>query len=197
MPDQLHLHKSDCSLFVLKRTIESCAIPLDKHAKYLLGSFTQAAGLVHQVNVFVFDSKLHDWVLFSVADGKGCELRLLKKEKAKWTLDIKQWDASILTLAVHKDIQFTALDSNFASFYTEDGRAVGLHFISNSMQALEKLLTSVEELGAEDKPALTTYYCFSLAKSIPDPSNPRGATMKAVGIVSKSPKLIVYRVKAS
>mmetsp|Transcript_24203 Transcript_24203/g.43022 ORF Transcript_24203/g.43022 Transcript_24203/m.43022 type:complete len:341 (+) Transcript_24203:128-1150(+) len=182
------MHKSDSSLFILKRTVDFNSIPLEKHP-----NFAQAATLVHQVNVYVFDSKLHDWVLFSVADGKGCELRLLKREKTKWILDVKQWDASILTLAVHKDLQFTALNSSFASIYTEDGRAVGLHFLSNSMKELEKLLTAVEELGGEEKPALTNYYCFSIARSVPDPSNPRGASMKAVGVVSKSSKLAVYK----
>jgi hypothetical protein len=146
------------------------------------------------VNIFIFDNKLHDWVLFSVADGKGCELRLQRSDKDKWVLDFKQWDASILTLAVHKDLQFTALDSNFASIYTEDGRAVGLHFLSSSLQVLEKLLTTIEEIEREQKPVLTTYYCFSLAKSIADSANARGATMKAIGVVSKSPKLIVYKV---
>lgn len=52
----------------------------------------------HQVNVLLFDTKHHEWAQFSVEDGKGCQLSLVQARESLWVLDLKQFNATILTM---------------------------------------------------------------------------------------------------
>lgn len=52
----------------------------------------------HQVNVLLFDSKRHEWAHFSVDDGKGCQLSLVQARESLWVIDLKQFNATILTM---------------------------------------------------------------------------------------------------
>ena len=96
---------------------------------------------------------------------------------------------------MHADLQYTALDQDFASVYTEDGHAVGFQFLSQTQEQLEQLMTfgrddthsSTEEDGeAPTRLVPSLLFCYSTARTKHDVNVERGAVTMAVAICSSS-----------
>jgi hypothetical protein len=101
IPEGLHARKEDSTLFLVRRQGLVSPQPrtaLDMHPESVLRRFSRLVRVRHQVNVLLFDSKHHEWAQFSVVDGKGCLLSLVQARESLWVIDIKQFNATILTM---------------------------------------------------------------------------------------------------
>lgn len=51
----------------------------------------------------------------------------------------------MIARGIHKDLQFLELSPSFCSFYSEEGQAIGIQFLSDSQQNLMKLLSEEDK----------------------------------------------------
>lgn len=90
---------------------------------------------------------------------------------------------------MHKDLQYTVLEKNFASFYTISGEAYGIQFIENTQIDFESLLNFSLDTTPIEKAVYETkiLYCITYCSVKKDQDFVRGANIMgiAAGTYSK------------
>lgn len=89
----------------------------------------------------------------------------------------------LMRLAHHDELQYTVLQPDFASLYSLDGDAIGLHF--RSPQDQENFQTCIEAAAQTNTPPAPMLWCLNHVSNRRDATVRRGAQVKALAVCSR------------
>lgn len=88
-----------------------------------------------------------------------------------------------MRVAHHDELQYSALQPDFASIYSIDGDAIGLHFRAPEQQ--EDFRAALDKAAASAAPAPPMLWCLNHVSNRRDSTVRRGAQVKALAICSR------------
>ena len=188
LPEGVHNHFQDWTVFMLNRPEQSAPpkAPRDADGK--------AAAAAWSVHAYMYDTEDESagWALIhrGGASDASHTVSVEPPEQAGGasSIVINLGDGERLTIQCHEELQYSALQPDFASMYTLDGDAIGLHFRAPEDQSA--FAGAVERAAAAASPML---WCLNHVSNRRDTSVRRGAQVKALAICSRHRFIHVWK----
>ena len=197
LPEGAHNHFQDWTVFMLGRPPSAADAP-DPSAS--------ADAALHKrwpVHAYKYDSsdESNGWVLIDRADGAGDgahNVSLVLGEAAAaadgrrpFILLVDLGGGEFVRIEHHDELQYSTLQPDFASMYTIEGDAVGMHFLSPEDQ--EDFRLAVEAVAAAAVPLPSMLWCLNHVSNRRDATVRRGAQVKALAICSRFQFIHVWK----
>ena len=106
-------------------------------------------------------------------------------------LVINLGDGQTLRFVHHEELQYAALQPDFASMYSLEGAAIGIHFLAAEDQ--EEFRVAIETLAAASAAPQPLLWCLNHVSSRRDATVRRGAQVKALAVCSRFQFIQVWK----
>jgi len=100
-------------------------------------------------------------------------------------------DGQTLRFVHHEELQYAALQPDFASMYSLEGAALGIHFLAAEDQ--EEFRVAIETLAAASAAPQPLLWCLNHVSSRRDATVRRGAQVKALAVCSRFQFIHVWK----
>jgi hypothetical protein len=182
LPEGVHNRPQDWTLFMLNRPSQLRSDEQMKQNKRW------------PVHAYKYDTTLQpaEWVLASAAADGACATHWASIEVPteasggviQPALVIELENDEQIRLICHDELQYSALQADFASMYSVEGDALGLHFRSADQQAGFK--ATLDAVAADDQSSCCQMlWCLNHVANRRDSTVRRGAQVKSLAVCSR------------